>query len=128
MAFDLIGSATTAALRVGLDAATLRHQAIALNIANANTENYAPVGVNFETQLANARRSLNEYGVVSSNELDQIIPFIEPISGFDGKMGKVRLDTEIANLAQNSVQYQALLRGLNSHFGLLISAASDGRK
>jgi flagellar basal-body rod protein FlgB len=128
MPIDLIGSVTSTALRVGLDAAALRHQAIAINIANVNTDNYVPFGVNFDAQIVSARRSLNEQGSLDPSTLRQVSPYIEPLDKINRQTIKVRLDSEMANLAQNSVHYQALVKGLNSHLGLLMSAASDGKK
>jgi flagellar basal-body rod protein FlgB len=45
-----------------------------------------------------------------------------------GAPESVRLDGEVAALAQNTVQYQALIKGLNKHFSILASAASDGKR
>lgn len=123
-----IESITTATLAMALDAATLRHQGIAQNIANANTEGYAPVALSFEGQLEQARRSLRERGRVDPFTLSGVRPQLGPAVGVDGQIAKVQLDTEVARLAQNAVHFQALTKGLSRHFAILSSAASDGKK
>ena len=98
---DGIESVTRSALAMALDAASLRQQAIATNIANANAIGYVPQRVSFEDQLADARRGLAQSG---------------------------RLDAEAADMARNAVHYQALVKGLSRHFAILSMAAGDGRK
>ena len=47
---DGIEAVTRSALALALDAASLRQQAIATNIANANVIDYVPQRVSFEAQ------------------------------------------------------------------------------
>ena len=37
-------------------------------------------------------------------------------------------DEQVADMAQNAVQYQVLARGLNRHFAILSMAANDGKR
>ena len=94
--------------KLALDAASLRHQAIANNIANAHTEGYAPLGVRFDARLAAARRAQPEV-VRATNE-------------------PVQVDAELVKLSQNTLHYQALLRGIAKHHAILGAAISDGRR
>ena len=55
-------------------------------------------------------------------------PALEPMVAADGKVAKVRLDSEMADMARNAVHYQALARGLNKHLGVMALAAGDGKK
>jgi flagellar basal-body rod protein FlgB len=123
-----IESITTASLALALDAATLRHQGIAQNIANANTEGYVPVALSFENKLEQARRSLREHGRVDPFALSAVRPQLQPVVGADGQGARVQLDTEMARMAQNAVHFQALTKGLSRHFAILSSAVSDGKK
>jgi flagellar basal-body rod protein FlgB len=123
-----IESITTASLALALDAASLRHQGIAQNIANANTEGYVPVALSFEDQLEQARRSLREHGRVDPFALTGIRPQLQPVAGVDGQGVRVQLDTEMARLAQNAVHFQALTKGLSRHLAIMSSAVSDGKK
>lgn len=123
-----IEAITTAALGLALDAASLRHKAIAANIANANTEGYVPMRVTFEEQLSDARESLQTRAAIAPFALTGLRAQIVPAIDVDGQGSRVQLDVEVAKMAENTVHYQALLKGLSRHFALLNSAISDGRK
>lgn len=123
---DGIEAVTTSALALALDAASLRQQAIAANIANANAVGYTRRQVSFEDQLGEARRSLAGDGSIDRLALAAVHPRIEAAAGADGV--PLQLDVEVSQLAQNGVQYQALIKGLNRHLSILNSAVSDGRR
>ena len=91
--------------------------------ANASVEGYRPVAVSFEEQLHDARAALQAHGRLDTASLAGVQPELRA-SG----VPQVQLDMEAAQLAQNSVHYQALLKGLNRHYQLLSAAVSDGRK
>jgi flagellar basal-body rod protein FlgB len=94
------------ALGLALDAASLRHRVGAHNIANANTPGFAPLQVRFETQFDAA-----------------LHPVIEPRAD-----AKVELDVEVAQLSQNALHHQALLRGVSRYFAILSAAISEGKR
>ena len=123
-----IEAITTAAISLALDAASLRHRAIAANIANVNTEGYTAMRVSFEEQLGDVREGLNASGSVDPFALSGVRAQMVPALDVAGQGGKVRLDVEAAQLAENTVRYQALVKGLNRHFAILNSAITDGRK
>ncbi|RKP48413.1 flagellar basal body rod protein FlgB [Trinickia fusca] len=124
-----IEAVTTAALSLALDAASLRQQAIAANIANAKTEGYVPVQVSFEDQLDDARRTLQSEGQLDATSLAGVTPRLQAVpDARSGVTGQVLLDAEVARMAQNAVQYQALVKGLSKHYAILELAASDGNK
>ncbi|HSW24914.1 MAG TPA: flagellar basal body rod protein FlgB [Burkholderiaceae bacterium] len=123
-----IESITTTALTLALDAASLRQQAISTNIANVNTPGYAPMAVSFEDQLEDAKQALQATGRLDAASLAGVRPVLHETTGAGGIAPKVLLDVEAANLAQNAVHFQALLKGLSKHMALLSSATSDGKK
>ncbi|WP_005034697.1 flagellar basal body rod protein FlgB [Holophaga foetida] len=122
-----IEAITTAALGLAMDAASLRQQAIAANIANANTVGYVPMTVDFESQMEDARLSLQSQGHLDATALAGVRPRMRTQTEL-GLPGKVMLDMEVARMAENSVQYQALAKGLSRHFAILSAAVSDGKK
>lgn len=126
---DGIEGITTAALGLALDAAALRQQASAANIANAGTADYVPVAVSFESQLAEARQMLQTHGRLDAASLAGVEPRLEaaPLDGL-GLPAKVQLDVEVARMAQNAVQYQALVKGLAKHYALLAAAVTEGKR
>jgi flagellar basal-body rod protein FlgB len=62
-----IDSTTTEIMKLALNGLSARHKAITSNVANADTNDYKRVGVNFEDQLTNIlskeyeKKSLKEY-------------------------------------------------------------------
>jgi flagellar basal-body rod protein FlgB len=125
-----IEAATVGAVSLALDAATLRHQAIAANISNASTPGYQPLRVNFEQQLDALRSSLERGGGIDSSLLAAVQPSVEreqAVTSTDGSSA-VALDMEVAKLSQNTVHYQALLRALNRQFAILATAINEGKR
>lgn len=125
-----IEAVTTAALGLALDAASLRQDAIASNIANVDTIGYVPMSVSFEDQLGAARRSLRSDGRLDAAALDGVAPRLEQVTDQTpaGSTNPVSLDLEVARLTQNSGHYQELAKALSKHFGILSMAVSDGKK
>ena len=119
---------TTAALSIGLEVASRRHQAIAANIANAGTEGYTPVRISFEAHLDEARQVLRDKGSVDAFALAGVRTEIEPALDAEGRPAQVQIDVEMAEMARNAVQYQALTQGLSRHLSILAAAAADGKK
>lgn len=126
-----IESVTVASLSMALDAAALRHQALASNIANAATQGYVPLQTRFSSQMLEARRQLDQGRWLSTaqvNTLAQESQRLEARRDAAGLPASVQLDSEVAQMAQNAVHYQALLKGLSQHMALLSSAATDGKR
>ena len=120
---------TTALVIKALDAAVLRHHAIAANIANANSIDYRPLRVNFEEQLGFARQALSG-GVNSLTPADvaSLRPYLEQEPAPKAGKPAVMIDLEMVKLAQNTLQYQALLKGLTSRASLLSTAINEGKR
>jgi len=113
-----IEAVTTASLSLALDAATLRQQVIAANIANANVPGYTAKTVSFDTVMANAS------GGLQGTTLDA---HVVPRRGADGSPQSVQIDGEMAELALNQLQYQTLVAGLNKQLSVLSIAIADGK-
>jgi flagellar basal-body rod protein FlgB len=119
---------TTDMVKLALDAASLRHQAIANNIANANTAGYAPARVDFERQMEAVRTALDQGDAVNKEMLADIQPVIKRSAPHTDADRTAQLDIEVANMAQNTVQYQALLRALGKQMSLISSAIAEGKR
>jgi flagellar basal-body rod protein FlgB len=122
-----VESITAAALGLALDAASIRQQAIAANIANHATEGYVPRQLEFQAQMQEAQRVLASEGTLDARTLAGVQLRLEPSLDAQGQPVKVHLDEQVADMAQNAVQYQVLARALNRHFAILSSAMSDGK-
>jgi flagellar basal-body rod protein FlgB len=84
-----------------LDGLSMRSQASAQNIANANSPGYRPVRVVFEEALRAASRS-------GANAIEQVAPALELAPGQAAADG-VRLDMELATASETAMRYTALI-------------------
>lgn len=123
---DGLEAITIASLSKALDAASLRQQAIASNIANANTVGYVRQQVSFEEQLDEVRRQIAWQGSMDMFSLASVNAHLAPVAAEDD--AKVQLDMEMADMARNAVQYQTLLKALSKNYALLSIAANDGKR
>lgn len=94
-----------------VDLSALRHSVHAANIANADAEGYSRIAVVID----------DAEGGMGPAALGE--PRVETVPG-----EAVRLDEEMAALAQNAVRYQMLLGAFERTMGVLRSAARDGRE
>jgi flagellar basal-body rod protein FlgB len=109
-------------IRMALDGLSARQLATANNIANANTPGYAPVRVAFEDQLATALRDAEAHRRVDPGRL---APTVAP-EATPGAL--VQLDLEAAQMAQDVLHYQALLRALRGQMDILSTAINEGKR
>jgi flagellar basal-body rod protein FlgB len=107
---SLINGSETALLGAALDAATMRQQAIAQNIANANTPGYRKIAVSFESRMG--------------AELAQA----RPVFTVAAEAKPVAIDVEVAQLSETVLHHQVLLKALNKHYALLATAISEGKR
>jgi flagellar basal-body rod protein FlgB len=122
-AISVQGSFTGDLILRALDAAAMRHTALAANIANASVPGYRPLRISFEDQLLAARSALlDRDGTVARRALAPVQPRVEVST-----QTALKLDEEFALLAQNSLRYQALVTALNNGGSLLKLAIREGR-
>ena len=105
-----------------MDASWIRNDAIANNIANADTPGYKRQDVDFETQLAKALHS-SRYTSMDAKVADLKLHRLNPVtyqdySGFSYRIdgNNVDPDTEAVYLAKNQVVYQGLELSVNQEF------------
>jgi flagellar basal-body rod protein FlgB len=103
-------------LEAALRGASARHSALSTNIANANTAGYQRVDVDFHSALRDAAGEDPE----SADEL-VFAPEVDPaVMQVDGN--GVDIDVEAAEMAQNGLEYQALVAVMNGRRSILQSA------
>jgi|SRR5687767_7504824 flagellar basal-body rod protein FlgB len=112
-----------ALLSRALDAATLRQTVHATNVANADTEGYRRLEVVYSAEI----ERLNAEGPALDASEALMWAQAEP-EVVESAESKVRLDQEMAQMAENSVRYQALLGAIERTLGLLRYAAKEGRE
>jgi flagellar basal-body rod protein FlgB len=114
-----IANPISALLSRALDIAALRQAVHTSNIANAGVEGFRRLDVSFDTELARANAALG-VDAASTDALTQ--PRVVETNE------TVRLDQEMALMAKDAVQYQALLGAVDRSFGLLRLAVKEGRE
>jgi flagellar basal-body rod protein FlgB len=108
---------TQLGLERAISGAAQRQTALASNIANANTPNYKPQDVDFHSALQAAfasgkRESVASAGFAQTTQTDVMRP--------DGS--GVDVDVESAKMAQNGLEYQALVQVARGRIDILESA------
>jgi len=121
----LFGGDQFAALTQSLDAAALRHQVIAHNLANVNTPGFKRQDVVFEDRLARALAQQKEPG---GNALGEPITDIRPsvitttTTGERADGNNVDLEEENVKLAINTLRFEVLSQSVAGGFSGLKSA------
>ncbi|MBL8515547.1 MAG: flagellar basal body rod protein FlgB [Betaproteobacteria bacterium] len=119
---------TVKAVTLALDAASLKQQVIAANIANAGVEGYSRRDVSFASQIEAARQVLERDGVLDASLLEGMRPAVEVRTRPGGEALPVQLDQEMVAMAENAVRYQMLVKALTRQMNLLATAAGDGKR
>jgi len=125
-------------LERSLDATSMRQRVLANNISNIDTPNFKRSDVSFETAL---RDALNGNGIKGRTTDDRHIPigtpdlnnvrpsvYSEQSSSLRQDGNNVDIDAEMANMAQNQIQYNALIQQINRKFASLKYAISEGKR
>lgn len=109
-------------MKRALDATAVRQEVISTNIANVSTDNYQVYRVAFEDQL---RQALNgtaleksdsaHFGIGSSSDLEPVITRRTDMAVKENG-NNVDIDMEMANMAENSLYYQALISQVNAKY------------
>ena len=116
---------TQLALERAIEGAGKRHEALAANLANANTPGYQRVDVDFHGALASA--------VGRSDESRQALDSLSFSAARDASAGAVRadgstvdVDSESARLAANALEHQAAVQVAHARIGILRAAMGTG--
>ncbi len=129
-----MGGVNSQLIGLALDAALLRHEVIANNIANVNTPGYSAKRLSFEEHLAGFSSALQQAGNSLNNEL--LSTRIEALKAAlnDGNTlvvpqnETVELDREMVRLTENNLRYQALLQAGGKRGEFLSMAIREGRR
>jgi flagellar basal-body rod protein FlgB len=94
---------------------TKRHEIIVSNITNIDTSNYKPSDVSFKSELGEANKV-----VMTTTDPRHIAPGKNAGGSIDYEIkqsaGKVTVDTEMANLAENNLMYNTTVQMLARKF------------
>lgn len=124
-------------LNKALDGLWLRDKAINHNISNVNTPNYKRLTVNFEDKLRKAMGSKEKkLNTTHPNHLSTKISFNEarPEIGVDRNYSyrfdknNVNIDRESADLAKNTIMYNAVVNQIIDEFDKIKNVINEGSK
>lgn len=102
-----------------LTASWMKNQAISNNISNVNTPNYKRETVDFEDVLRNAASNQNGPMVKTHDKHMSVSNSVTPTiikddsTAFRKDGNNVNVDTEMAELAENQIRYEAITKQLN---------------
>ena len=134
---SLIDNAMWGSLQSALNAGQLRQQVYSNNIANANTPGYKRQTVVFEPYL---QAALSASGMSSSSQIPMLtnsssdlsasanVASVQPQVVADNSTStssngnNVNLDSEMSLLAENQIQYAAVVQEINNQFTTLRTA------
>jgi flagellar basal-body rod protein FlgB len=112
-----------------LDGSWLRNAAISNNISNINTPGYKKESVDFETVLKNQMNLSGQIQMVKTDDQHMSARGSEDISikkntDFSYRVddNNVDIDVETAELAKNTIQYNALVSEVNGQFSRIKAA------
>ena len=125
----LFGGDNYAARVHTLDAASLRQQAIANNLANAETPNYKRQEVKFEEQLSkaldNSTRATGTGKTGFGNIKPSVVKIGETTTRMDGN--NVNMELESAHLAETAMKFDVIAQSLSGYYSSLKNVIAGGR-
>ena len=127
----------TMVLEKALDAAWMSNEAISNNIANVNTPGYKKSYVKFEELLTDAVDKFQISGIkkdgkflpIGKDTKSIVLPELvqEDFTSMRRDGNNVDIDVEMAELAKNSIKYNALIAQMSKEFSKIKMAISGGR-
>jgi len=121
-----LGGITASVVGYALDGLSLRHSAIAANIANADSVGYRPLQVSFENSLAALVNNSSGLGAESIANLPRPVLSSASPTRFSSSENSFEIQTVLLN--QNVLQYQTLIAGLNKYMSTVSIAVNEGRR
>lgn len=134
MVKSILSSPQESVLEQALGAAALRHRVIANNIANVNTPGFKKSDVVFEEKLAEAmtgkraNMSRTHAKHLTGRQGDAFSPSVvtDANTSLRTDGNNVDIDAEMANVAKNTIYYNAVAQQLGGYFSNLKSAIRGG--
>ena len=128
---------TISFLSRALDMMSDRHKLLSSNIANQDTPDYKAKDINFMEELRSSQNSGGVEKISKTNPMHingsvnlnssgaRIITRPESNSGYDNN--SVNVELEMANMAQNTILYDASAQLISTKFKMIAHAIREGR-
>ncbi len=126
----MIRDITQISMAKALDGLAARHKALAANVANADTPGYQRIQVAFEDQLRNALAQSAPLDSSASAGVRAVAPqtTIDETAQPRENGNTVNIDSEMAQLSENTLGYQAVLRAASIKGEMLRNAIWEGKR
>ena len=125
MKIDLFDRSSIPLLKKQMHAYALRNKAVSSNIANIGTPNYRRLDVNFEKELADAISESSD-PMDLSEKVDQVQPDLEADPKDIRGSNEINIDTEMAELAKNQLQFSMASKLAAETFQLIDKSINGG--
>ena len=125
MRIPIIDAPINRALKAGLDAAALNQRLIADNIANVDTPGYKGLRLDFDDYFKEAKSVLGNEKFNPINPYKYIFRDDSTTMRLDGN--NIDPEREMAELAQNALNYAALIELINRRGAYLNMVLTEGR-
>ncbi len=127
--------ATAAALERTLDLRMKAHEVHASNVANANVPGFKAKKIDFEGRMREALEAVEGSGTRIERQQEASAKaatvdadvYEDPMARMSGDGNTVNMETEQAEIAKNTIAYEAALQLLNKRFAMQKSVLSEGR-
>lgn len=123
-------SNTITALQQGLRYSSLKSEVISQNIANADTPNYKAMNVSFQADLDEAMKvttvKTDERHFDFQASQTGSMKIGRDYQSYNSTGNSVDMDSEMSELAQNQIYYNALIERLNGQFTTLRNVIKGG--
>lgn len=125
MSISILDTPLNRALKAGLDVSALNQRLIADNIANVDTPGYKGLRLNFDDYFKQVKSSLAGEKYEAVNPYTFIFRHDSTTMRLDGN--NIDPEREMAELAQNALNYAALTELINRRGGYLLLVVTEGR-
>lgn len=133
MTNSLFSEQAFGAAKFALNGLSRRQEAIGRNLANVDTPGYKAVDLNFENALKLAMNQSNKTRLLTTHVSHMTAPGPEYALELTSRIGgaeradgnNVDIDTELYQMAETGIRYQALTQSISKKLVLLRAIATD---
>ncbi|MDR0270088.1 flagellar basal body rod protein FlgB [Paenibacillus sp.] len=134
---DLLNSSSFRLMEAGLQAANIRQNVISNNIANEETPYFKRSDVSFESllqqelngsmsQLRGKVTDPRHFVIGPSSSIPEPVVTTDQSTVMNNNLNNVDVDSEMANLAANQIQYNSYIQQINGQIKMMRTAV-EGR-
>lgn len=128
MSDSLVSDATSQVVKNALNGLVKKQEVVSQNLANVDTPSYQAQTVDFQTTLSNSMKGVGKLGLAKNNSAHMdsasyqkdFVQISARKGGTDRADGNnVDIDTELVDMTEAVVNYQAMVQTLTKKYALL---------